>query len=72
MPHDPELTRYRIYALRKRQLVLLAETSRTGVTAAIEQLREDGEFDDGEAVGVLDREESALTGSWVVNPYASG
>lgn len=71
MTPDPEQTRYRIYARRQGELELLAETSKEGIGTALVQLHEDGEFETGESVGVLDRVEGRL-GTWIVNPFTTG
>ena len=70
--HDAAATRYRIYRLLNSELTFLGATDEVGVVRTIQQFREDGEFDDGGAVGVLDRPDPDATGTWLINPYSKG
>jgi hypothetical protein len=70
MPHDPELSRYRLYRLdRLGELHLLSETSKEGIGTALVQHTEDGDIGPNDRIGILDRP-FGNRGTWLVSPYA--
>lgn len=72
MTPNPEDTRFHIYVVRESEPCQLASTSKEGIGTALVQLRADGEFDNGERVGILDRLQPGDVGIWIINPWASG
>lgn len=66
-----DLPRYRIYALRRGDLAFLRGVDEFCLGESLIELAEAGKFD-GASMGLLDRADPSLEGSWLINPYTKG